>query len=391
MHLTRLSLTNIRTYERLELELERGIHVIAGENASGKSNLLDAVAMLATTRSQRGGHDIDLIRWQALRDETLPGGRIVGEIDKRDGQTTLEIAVVASENDSDANRRTSRRFRVNAVARRASDLIGQLRVVMFSAEDLTIISGSPSGRRRYLDLTISQFDPTYVRASQRYSRVLQQRNSLLRRLREHHGSLDELDFWDDELTTAGSVIFQARAATLTRLGQDAAIRYPTLGSPNEKLSVRYKPALPVALIQNVPKDEFESDFRSAIEEGRQQDVWKGGTQIGPHRDDIEFQISGRDAAVSASRGQQRTAALALRLSEVALSREITGDPPVLLLDDMLSELDANHRKRVIETAYEVDQVLITTPDFDRPTASELPDAIRYRLVMGTLNRAEESL
>lgn len=391
MHLTRLSLTNIRSYERLDLELAPGIYVIAGENATGKSNLLDAVAMLATTRSQRSGHDIDLIRWQALSDEVLPGGRIVGDIEKRDGQTTLEIAVIASENSPDANRRTSRRFRVNAVARRASDLIGQFRVVMFSAEDLTIISGSPSRRRRYLDLTISQFDPTYVRASQRYSRVLQQRNSLLRKLRDRHGRLDELDFWDDELATAGSVIFQSRYATLARLGQDAAIRYPTLGADNETLLVCYRPALPAALIGDVPSEEFESHFRSAIEEGRQQDVWKGGTQIGPHRDDIDFQINGRDAAVSASRGQQRTAALALRLSEVALSREITGDPPVLLLDDILSELDANHRKRVIETAYEVDQVLITTPDFDRPTSSELPNAIRYRLIMGTLKRAEASL
>jgi len=384
MRLTHLSLSNVRTYQRLEFDLDRGIYVIAGENAAGKSNLLDAVAMLATTRSHRGGHDIDLINWTALADEPLPGARLVGQIDGQAGTATLEISVIAGEPKADGSRRASRRFRLNGVARRASDLIGQLRVVMFSADDLSIISGSPSGRRRYLDLTISQFDPAYVRASQRYNRVLQQRNSLLRTLRERRGNLEELAFWDDELSESGSVIIQARANALTRLGQDAASRYPALGAPDESLVVCYRPALPDELLERTGAHDFEQHFRSAIEAGRQEDVWRGATRIGPHRDDISFQIGGHEAGVSASRGQQRTAALALRLSEVALSRDSTGDSPVLLLDDILSELDERHRDRVLHTAYEVDQVLITTPDPDRPSSVELPDATRYRLDRGVL-------
>jgi DNA replication and repair protein RecF len=384
MHLTQLSLANVRTYERLELTLEPGIHVIAGENATGKSNLLDAVAMLATTRSHRAGNDLDLINWTALEHDPLPGARMVGQIETSNGSATLEIAVVAGEIAADGGRRASRRFRLNGVARRASDLIGQLRVVMFSADDLAIISGSPSGRRRYLDLTISQFDPAYVRASQRYNRVLQQRNSLLRTLRERRGPLDELAFWDDELAASGAVIVQARAEALARLGEDAATRYQTLGGETETLAVYYRPALPDTLLGATRSHDFKERFRGAIEEGRQEDVWRGATRIGPHRDDIAFQISGHDASISASRGQQRTAALALRLSEVVLSSETTGDPPVLLLDDILSELDAHHRERVLHTAYEVDQVLITTPDPDRPSAEELPDAVRYRLEAGVL-------
>ena len=386
MHLSQLSLANVRTYTRLELSLDRGIHVIAGENATGKSNLLDAVAMLATTRSYRGAHDLDLINWSALEDEPLPGARIVGHVEAVSGTTTLEISVVAGEVAADGSRRASRRFRVNGVARRASDLIGQLRVVMFSAADLAIISGSPAGRRKYLDLTISQFDPAYVRASQRYSRVLQQRNSLLRTLRDRRGGLDELAFWDDELSASGAVIVQARAHALARLGEDAAARYPALGAENETLAVCYRPALPDELSEATRGHDFEARFRAAIEEGRQQDVWRGATRIGPHRDDIAFEISGHDAAVSGSRGQQRTAALALRLSEVALSADTTGDAPVLLLDDILSELDARHRERVLHAAYEVDQVLITTPDPDRPDPGELPDAIRYDLADGALTR-----
>ena len=342
--------------------------------------------MLATTRSHRGGHDLDLINWTALAEEPLPGARLVGQVDARAGTATLEIAVVAGEVSSEGTRRASRRFRLNGVARRASDLIGQLRVVMFSANDLTIISGSPSGRRRYLDMTISQFDPTYVRAAQRYNRVLQQRNSLLRTVRERRGNTNELAFWDDELSSSGAVIIQARAAALDRLGHDAAVRYPALGADQETLAICYRPALPEGLVEETRSHDFEERFRAAIEDSRQQDVWRGATQIGPHRDDILFQINGHDASTSASRGQHRTAALALRLSEVALSTETTGDPPVLLLDDILSELDARHRDRILHAAYEVDQVLITTPDPDRPSIEELPGAFRYRLETGVLTR-----
>ena len=360
--------------------------MIAGANAAGKSNLLDAVAMLATTRSHRGGHDLDLINWTALAEDPLPGARLLGNIEGTNGAATVEISVIAGEPAADGSRRASRRFRLNGVARRASDVIGQLRVVMFSADDLTIISGSPSGRRRYLDLVISQFDPAYVRAAQRYNRVLQQRNSLLRTLRERRGNLEELAFWDDEIATAGAVIVQARARALEGLGRDAASRYPTLGAPDEALAVCYRPALPDELLDTTGDRDFEDQFRAAMVAGRQEDVWRGATRIGPHRDDISFLIDGHEASVSASRGQQRTAALALRLSEVALSSETTGDPPVLLLDDIFSELDARHRDRVMHTAYAVDQVLITTPDPDRPGADELPEALRYQLEAGRLTR-----
>jgi DNA replication and repair protein RecF len=384
MHLTRLSLTNVRTYRKLELEPGRGIHVIAGENAAGKSNLLDAIAMLATTRSHHAGNDLDLISWSAIEQDPLPAARITADVSGAAGAVSLEIAIIAGEPNAGGVRRTSRRFRLNGVARRASDLIGQLRVVMFSADDLTIISGSPSGRRRYLDLTISQFDPAYVRASQLYNRVLQQRNSLLRRLQERRGQLDELAFWDDELSGAGAIIIQARQRALERLGTDAAARYPELGSEGETLEICYRPALPDELQSSISSHDFEERFRQAIEEGRQQDVYRGATRFGPHRDDVAFLISGHDASVSASRGQQRTAALALRLSEIALSTDTTGDPPVLLLDDIFSELDAHHRDRIMHTVYAVDQVFITTPDNDRPSRSELPEANRYLLEHGEL-------
>jgi DNA replication and repair protein RecF len=273
---------------------------------------------------------------------------------------------------------------VNGVARRASDLIGRLRVVMFSAEDLAIIEGAPAGRRRYLDITISQLEPVYVRALQRYGRVLQQRNSLLRGFRERRHDPTELDFWDSELAAASAVILEARARLLARLDALAAERHAELSPRAEALSLGYRPAIPPDLNALLGEPDLETALRAAFEANRRADLQRGATQIGPHRDDVAILLGGHEAGAFASRGEQRTLALALRLAEVALSSERTSDAPVLLLDDILSELDSERRGRVLAAAYGVDQVLITTPDDDRPAADELPAAKRYRLVPGLL-------
>ncbi|MBM3141139.1 MAG: DNA replication and repair protein RecF [Chloroflexi bacterium] len=384
MHLARLELTNVRTFPRLDLALAPGAHLVIGANASGKSNLLEAIALLATTRSGRAGGDVDLVSWQALAEEPVPAARLAAQVETAQGRTELEIAVIAG---GAADRgieptRASRRFRVNGVARRASDLIGRLRVVLFAAEDLRIVEGPPGLRRRYLDITLAQLDPTYVRAAQRYARVLQQRNGLLRLLAARRGKPDELDFWDDELASAGAVLIAARAAALRYLARDAAERYAELASPVEALTICYRPALPDELRAAIGEHDLAPRMRSALEAGRRTDIDRGLTRIGPHRDDIAFAIDGRDAGTFASRGQQRTIALALRLAEVTLSTSRTGDAPVLLLDDILSEIDAERRRRVLEAAYGVDQVILTTPDADRPTPGELPQARRYRLADG---------
>ncbi len=388
MHLSHLSLANVRSFRRLELPLEPGRHVIAGENGQGKSNLLEAVQMLATARTLRSGTDLDLISWASLEEDPMPAARLEGAVNSAAGRKTLEIAVVAQETVAGVKpTRASRRFRVNGVARRASDLIGQLRVVMFSADDLDIIAGAPALRRRYMDITISQFDPAYLRALQRYQRVLEQRNSLLRKLQERRGKPSELDFWDEELAAAGALIVNRRAEAIRDLARDARERYAELAAgESEDLGVCYEPRLPGDLPQAVREHDLAERYQGAIVEERGEDVRRGVTRWGPHRDDIQFLIGGHHAGNTASRGQQRTAALALRLAEVDLSTERSGDPPILLLDDILSELDAGRRERILRATYHVDQVLITTPDVDRPTAEELPEAVRYRLADGALTR-----
>ncbi len=387
MHLAHLALTDVRSFRRLDVDLAPGIYVIAGENAAGKTNLLESVAMLATTRGVRSGPDLDVISWQAVVEDPLPAARLEADVETAAGRRSLEVAVIAQVAVAGATpTRAGKRFRVNGVARRASDLIGQLRIVMFAADDLTIIDGPPANRRRYLDLTISQLDPAYLRALQRYARVLEQRNSLLRRLNERGGrGLDQLDFWDDELAEAGALILARRAESVRALARDAADRYAELAATAEEtLEVRYVPGVPPGVQESLREHDLQAQLRAAIEAGRVEDVRRGISRIGPHRDDLAFLIGGHAAGLSASRGQQRSAALALRLAEVALSTRRTGDPPVLLLDDILSELDPRRRERILRVAYGVDQVLITTPDEDRPTREELPGARRVRLEGGTL-------
>ena len=391
MHIAQLSLTNVRTFRRLELDLSRGFHVITGANATGKSNLLESITLLATTRATRAGPDAGIISWAALEDDPLPAARLAAHVESAAGQTTVEITVLTRElggrSSPDRPPPTSRRFRVNGVAKRASDVIGRLRAVAFSASDIDLIDGPRANRRRYLDITISQFDPAYVRALQRYARVLQQRNGLLRRLHDRRGSPDELQFWDDELAASGAIVLAARAAALRALSRDAAAVYADLTAPGETLEVRYRPALPEELhdtLDALDESELASRLAAVLLDGRARDIQRGMTLVGPHRDDVAFLIDGHDAASTASRGEQRTAALALRLAEVTLSTDRSGEAPVLLLDDILSELDAARRERVLHVAYGVEQVFLTTPDEDRPTSEELPEARRYRLSEGAL-------
>ena len=388
MHITHLSLAGARSFRRLELPLTPGLHVVTGQNGSGKSNLLEGIALLATTRSLRIANDLELIAWDALRDDPLPAARYAARVHTAvDDNITIEVIVSArpATPGIEANA-ASRRFRVNGVARRASDLIGRLRVVLFSADDLGIIDGAPTARRRYLDITLSQLDPAYVRALQRYQRVLQQRNSLLRRLQERRGQPGELDFWDEELAQTGAMLITSRAHAIATLNTDAAQRYAALSTGSAPLEVCYRPALPPPLIETVASSttSLAPKLLEALVVGRTRDIQAGTTRIGPHRDDVAFLIGGHPAGSTASRGELRGIALALRLAEVAFSTARTGDPPVLLLDDVLSELDAGRRARVLAAAFEVDQVIITSPDPDRPAPAEPSAASRYRIDAGVL-------
>jgi DNA replication and repair protein RecF len=215
--------------------------------------------------------------------------------------------------------------------------------------------------------------------------VLQQRNSLLRDFRERRRDPSELAFWDGELAEAGATILGARQQWLAEAGSTAGRWHGTLSAERTTLQVCYLPGVPEGVDVGTPAPALAATLRDALAAGRAEDVRRGMSRLGPHRDDVTFRLDGRDAAAYASRGEQRTIALSLRLAEVTVSTNRTRESPVLLLDDILSELDGDRRRRVIDTAYEVDQVLITTPDPDRPAPGELPRARRYDLADGRLS------
>tara|TARA_B100000029_G_scaffold510184_1_gene601086 strand:+ start:13684 stop:14838 length:1155 start_codon:yes stop_codon:yes gene_type:complete len=373
---------NVRTYRELKINFNPGVYIFIGKNASGKSNLLDAISQLATTKSHRHAKEIEILSWDAFEEEEFPTARIFAEVEGLKFSVNLEIAISSTKHRNSLEWQSSRRFRVNGINRRASDFIGHLRVVMFSVDDLTIITGSPADRRRYLDITISQFNREYVRALQRYNRILVQRNNLLRNIRDRRGSVDELDFWDQEMAEIGAVILLERQVVVDKLANGAERHYSELGDEDKNFSIGYLPGLPIKFDKEMETFDLASEMHKIILEGRQGDLLRGSSRFGPHRDDVNFLIDGKSAASAASRGEQRTAVLALRLSEVNLSTEITSDPPVLLLDDILSELDSNHRDKVINMSYQVDQVFITVPDENIVQEQFLPTASKYEVTNG---------
>ena len=367
MWLRHLSLTHYRNYQRQEIGLCRGPVLLLGDNAQGKSNLLEAVFLLATTRAERASTDGDLIGWAAL-DEPQPVARVMAQVERLDGPLTLEVVIAArAARTRDGRITASKRLRVNGVARRQIDFVGQLTAVLFTTHDLELIGGPPAERRRYLDTTLSQLNRAYAQALQRYTKVITQRNALLRRIQEGAAEEDELSFWDDELARDGALLMRERAAAAGVLARHARDEHARVSGGTEELAIAYQPRLDGwdgARVQ-ADDDSLAGALRDQLASRRARDIGAGQTLSGPHRDDLSCALNGVAAASFASRGQQRTAALALRLAEARYLADGKGDLPVVLLDDVLSELDEGRRHAVLEALEGWDQLLITSADADR--------------------------
>ncbi len=359
MRLLRLQLFDYRNFHRLDLALGPGASVFVGGNAQGKTNLLESVYLLATMRALRAETEAQVIGRQ-VADDPMPAARVVAETEATEGRLRLEVAVVGR--DGPHGLIASKTAKVNGVPKRLSDAVGRLTAVLFTAADIDLTTGAPSARRRYIDITLSQVDRGYVSARSRFERVLAQRNHLLKRIREGLARTDELAFWDDELARDGGYLFAARAFALSQLAALATEAHATL-APQEELSLQYRPRLEGhardGLVDSMAAAEV---YREALRDGLSRDVAAGMTLQGPHRDDIAFSLNGMPAAGFASRAQQRTIALALRLAEARLLLSRRGEPPVLLLDDILSEMDADRCRSVIDAISGCDQLLVTATD-----------------------------
>ena len=396
MHLRALELEEFRSYRRLRLDFDpRGLR-LSGPNTSGKSTLLEAIAMLATTRSPRSSAEREVINWASGTDIGFPPyARIQGWVGRGAGDVEIEITLQAEPSRPGVFRK---QIKLNGRPVRAMDAVGALRAVLFSPEDVTLVAGPPSGRRRHLDLTISQIDGGYLRALSRYTKVLAQRNSLLKALARDRvaprspGATSQLAFWDAELVAFGSTIVARRRAAVRRLAALAAERFSWL-TGGAGLEVSYVPSFNLDAVEG--QDDGWADggaqavvartFEMRLDEAREEEVRRGASVIGPHRDDVSFAVDGTDLGVFGSRGQQRLAVVALKLAEADLMIEVGGEPPVLLLDDVLSELDANHRSLLTGTTATLgSQVVVTATDAALLDDAALGDRPRGRVSNGTI-------
>ena len=386
MYLRTLELEEFRRYRHLSLELNPAGLRLSGANASGKSTLLEAITMLATTRSTRGGSEREVINWESGEELGFPAFmRLNAMVVRRDGEIHLEITLQVDPARPGVARK---QIKLNGRPVRAMDAVGALKAVLFSPEDVALISGAPSGRRRFLDLTISQLHGGYLRALARYGKLLTQRNSLLRSLARDRvdpasaTAAAQLAYWDEEVVAVGSLIAAHRVTTVRRLGQLAVARFRWL-SDGLELAVRYQPSIDLAaLARDDDRGAAEiqgvvaREFSEALRRSRRDELRRGTSLIGPHRDDVMVTIDSIDTAAYGSRGQQRLAVLALKLAEADLMTEEAGETPVLLLDDVLSELDMEHRAFLLSALAELDgQVIVTTTDAEllsHPVLDRLP-------------------
>jgi DNA replication and repair protein RecF len=389
MHLRRLILEEFRLYHHLELDLCPAGLALHGANASGKSTLLEAIAMLATTRSARSGGEREVVNWRSGQDFGFPPfARIRGHVERLDDEIDLEIALQL---DPEGNGQLQKAIRLNGRNVRAMDAVGSLKTVLFAPEDVALVSGPPSGRRRYLDLLISQVDGRYLRALARYNRILEQRNSLLKSLGREGVSASsptvaaQLAFWDDELVAFGSRLVARRMHSLQRLGALASARFSTFGD-DRPLTVEFRPSVAdrscQAAVESGNPETTQAvvarTYAEQLQALRRDELRRGVSLLGPHRDDFAMAIDGIDVATFGSRGQQRLAVVALKLAETDLMMEEAGERPVILLDDVLSELDPRRRDDLTRAVAALDaQVIVTATDvetIDRSPLSVLPRA-----------------
>ncbi len=366
MILNSLQLYQFRNYEQIELAFDSPVNLFIGQNAQGKTNLLESIYALALSKSHRTHKDKELIRWGAKQ------ARISAEIEKKYGPCRLDLLLASS----------GKRAKINGLEqKKLSDFIGTLNVVMFAPEDLDIVKGAPGIRRRFMDMEIAQVEPRYLYHLTRFQKVLQQRNLYLKQQRDPNAiDLGMLEVWDRQLAEHGSKIMKKRQNFISKLQIVAAQIHDSITEGKERLKIVYQPS--------VESEDFADEtvlferFMLKLSQIRMQEIRRGITLAGPHRDDILFYINDKEAGTYGSQGQQRTTALSVKLAEIELMKDEIGEYPVLLLDDVLSELDRSRQMRLIETFKDKVQTFITATEIDSIDKNRLGDARIFRVVDG---------
>jgi DNA replication and repair protein RecF len=344
-----LLLSGFRSYEELRVEFGDGPHVVVGRNAAGKTNLVEAIALLSSGRSHRSSADPEMVRWDA------DFARVAAQVENGGRTEELEVVIHARGSGSGARKRV----RVNGVNRRAAALRPILRTVLFAPEDMLLIVGSPSLRRNLLDAVVAQREPIAAAVMSTYGRALTQRNSLLRRIREEEAGRAELGYWDEVICDNGGRILDWRHESMGAMAEPLAAAHREIAPEETSLTLRY-----VSNVEPLDGESNEDALRRRLGETSDKEIWNGATLVGPHRDDLAFESDGRELTAFASRGQQRTAILALKLAELDLLSRLDGRPPLLLLDDVFSELDPERRAHLVRRIGSLPQAIVTTTTAD---------------------------
>ncbi len=332
MKIKSLKLKNFRNYDLLSLDFDDATNIFYGDNAQGKTNILEAVYLCATTKSHRGTKDRDMIQFEKEESHI---------------ETIVEKKGVPYQIDMHLKKSSPKGIAINKMPiRKASELFGIINIVFFSPEDLNIIKNGPAERRRFIDLELSQLDKVYLSNLANYNRIVNQRNHLLKEIQYKGNLLETLDIWDMQLAEYGNKVIEARKKFIEDVNEIVYNIHLNITGNKEELKLLYEP--------NVGNYSLED----ALRKNRERDLRMLSTSVGPHRDDICFMTGNIDIRKFGSQGQQRTAALSLKLSEIELVKRITGDKPILLLDDVLSELDKHRQNYLLESIEDI-QTLIT--------------------------------
>ena len=359
-----IELADYRNYEELNLTFDRGTTILYGDNAQGKTNILEAVYVAATTKSHKGSKDRDIIRF----------GKEDAHI-----RTYLEKECVETRVDMHLRKAGSKGIAIDGQKiKRAADLLGLCNVVFFSPEDLAIIKNGPAERRRFVDMELCQLDSIYLNDLNNYNKIVNQRNKLLKDMYLSPGLKETLGIWDMQLVAYGSKIIERRKLFVSQLNEIIYEIHKRLSGGKEELKIKYEP------------DTSVDDFESKLFMNMDRDMKLKMTSVGPHRDDFVFQIGGMDARKFGSQGQQRTAALSLKLAEIELVKKITNDTPVLLLDDVLSELDSNRQQLLLSAMGDI-QTIITCTGLEEFVNNRFRINKVYRVTDGKVSCIEGSV
>ncbi len=409
MELNHLALTNFRNFSRLDVDVPGGLVLLVGGNAQGKTSLLEAIFYMATFVSFQTASDRQLINF-LVNKEPLTVARIAADIRYRSVSTPsgmsdrmhhMEVKIIQGMNNSNGISRLRKEVLFDGVKKKMSAALGNFNAVLFLPQMLRVVEGSPEERRRYLNMAMSQAIPNYAKLLIEYRRIVTQRNALLKQIGDRGGDRGQLSYWDEKLASMGAKLIHDRIRTIQELDRIAANIHRDLSGDQEVLRLSYQPAFdPLekdkfqhSLSLDTPLDrsgislaEIQNGFIRALSKIRAEEISRGVTTIGPHRDELRFLSNGIDLGLYGSRGQARTAVLAMKLAEVDWIKGKTGQWPVLLLDEVLAELDPVRRADLLTRVLESEQALLTTTDLDMFSPSFVKQVQVWHIQEGQISK-----